>query len=241
MILFEQEKSMGQKIPEIKPKRTAIPRLLRYQGWYAHIISRNLQKVLTIEELKDLMQVEGHLSEKELLTLFYYAFFQKKNGLIVEIGSFKGKSAVCMATALKKAGRPEKVIAIDPHINTHQPDVVPAYQENESYQSFLKNLSEHQVREYVEPIRATSQNAANGWNRPIRLLFIDGSHRYEDVLLDIQLWERWLIRGGILIFHDTGSGRFPGVTRAIQETIVPSNRFHTILCLSNMTVFEKRR
>ena len=45
---------MGQKIPEIKPKRTAIPRLLRYQGWYAHIISRNLQKVLTIEELEDL-------------------------------------------------------------------------------------------------------------------------------------------------------------------------------------------
>ncbi len=81
-----------------------------------------------------------------------------------------------LASGLKKAGRAEKVFAVDPHLRG-------------SYEVFLENLRFHSVWDVVCPLRMTSEEAAKGRNEPIRLLFVDGSHRYEDVRLDIRLWE----------------------------------------------------
>lgn len=44
---------------------------------------------------------------------------------------------------------------------------------------------------------------AKGWKKPIRLLWIDGSHKYEHAKMDFLLWEKHLVKGGIIAFHDT--------------------------------------
>ncbi|MEJ5260499.1 MAG: class I SAM-dependent methyltransferase [Anaerohalosphaeraceae bacterium] len=191
-------------------------------------MNHQLSSTLTVQEFQELCELEGHLSEKEVLTLFYFAYFPKEEGSIVEIGSFKGKSTMVLASGLKKAGRAEKVFAVDPHLRG-------------SYEVFLENLRVHSVRDTVCPLRMTSEEAAKGWNESIRLLFVDGSHLYEDVLLDIRLWEPWLVRNGLIIFHDTGVERFEGVRRAVEETVVSCGRFRELLCLKNMRVFRKRR
>ena len=49
----------------------------------------------------------------------------------------------------------------------------------------------------------TSEEAAHGWNKPIRLLWIDGDHRHESTKLDFALWEPHVVEGGILAMHDT--------------------------------------
>jgi hypothetical protein len=85
----------------------------------------------------------------------------------VEIGSFKGKSTCWMAKALQLAGTNEKITAIDPHINMRNPDVVPDYKEESSFDAFLNNLKNCGVSQYVEPIKQTSKNAAKNWNQPI--------------------------------------------------------------------------
>ncbi|HOK67000.1 MAG TPA: class I SAM-dependent methyltransferase [Anaerohalosphaeraceae bacterium] len=190
-------------------------------------MNRQLLKVLTAQEFRVLSGIEGHLSDKEVLALFYFVYFPKEKGSIVEIGSFKGKSTIVLASGLKKAGRTEKVFAVDPHLRG-------------SYEVFLENLRIHSVHDTVCPLRMTSEEAAKQWNEPIRPLFVDGSHLYEDVLLDIQLWEPWVIRNGLLIFHDTGVERFDGVRRAVEEAIVSCGRFRELLCLKNMRVFRKR-
>ena len=35
----------------------------------------------------------------------------------------------------------------------------------------------------------TSEEASRGWNHPVRVLWIDGDHRYEAAKLDFTLWE----------------------------------------------------
>jgi hypothetical protein len=50
--------------------------------------------------------------------------------------------------------------------------------------------------------------------QPIDLLFIDGSHDYEDVLADIDMWTPLLADEGIVAFNDPYA---PGVNRALRE------------------------
>jgi hypothetical protein len=40
------------------------------------------------------------------------------------------------------------------------------------------------------------------WKTPLSLIFIDGSHAYESVLSDYNIWANNLITGGYLLFHD---------------------------------------
>ena len=62
-----------------------------------------------------------------------------------------------------------------------------------------------------------SSEIAKTWNKPIHLLFIDGSHEYEDVLADFRNFYPHVIPGGIVAFHDVGrpvdgqAVRHPGV------------------------------
>ena len=51
------------------------------------------------------------------------------------------------------------------------------------------------------------------------LVFIDGNHAYEQVLLDINAWLPKVRGGGILCGHDYGARRCPGVKPAVDEWI----------------------
>lgn len=41
------------------------------------------------------------------------------------------------------------------------------------------------------------------WNKPIDLLFIDSSHTYAGTLAELNLWVKWVRKGGIICMHDT--------------------------------------
>ena len=85
----------------------------------------------------------------------------------------------------------------------------------------------------------TSEKATIGWNRPVRLLWIDGDHRYDAVHLDYSLWEPHLVEGGTLAMHDTI--RKQGPKRVLWENIFRSNRFAQIPIVDNITVVRKVR
>lgn len=217
-----------------------LPTQLR-RGWK---LSQNINKVfhasLDDSQIQALFPLDGHITHRQCAVLFYFAYTLPGDERIVEIGSFKGKSTACMATALKLKNIDDKIVAIDPHINTGDNLIVPAYKEKTSFDAFVKNISNLGLTDKVQPIKKTSEDAAVGWEQPIKLLFIDGSHKYEDVLLDLQLWEPWLKIGGIIIMHDTKPKKYnEGVRRAMNEYLINSGRFRESLRLLNMTVFEK--
>jgi len=83
----------------------------------------------------------------------------------------------------------------------------------------------------------TSEEAAQGWNKPIRLLWIDGDHRYESTKLDFTLWEPFLVEGGILAMHDII--RKPGPKKVLWENVFRSGRFEAIAIVDNITAMRK--
>jgi predicted O-methyltransferase YrrM len=204
-----------------------LPSPLR-KGW---LLSGKINKVLSrvVDEsvFNNLSAVEGQINIRQCAVLFYFAYARTDEGKVVEIGSFKGKSTVWLAKALQLSGRKEKVFAMDPHVR-------------DSYETFLNNISRLNLSEWVESVKSTSEEAAKTWNQIIKLIFIDGSHRYEDVLLDLQLWVPRVKRGGVVVMDDTDpKGNFPGVVRAIREYRESNQNLKEILRLGKLTVYEK--
>ena len=71
---------------------------------------------------------------------------------------------------------------------------------NKIFQGFLSKVSEFSLKNQVEIIRATSEEA-----HPIEgigLLHIDGNHSEESSLFDVKKWTPLVKRGGIIIFDD---------------------------------------
>lgn len=134
-------------------------------------------------------------------------------GEIVEIGSWAGKSTICMALALDIT--PNKIFAID-----------------KQFQKMFKlNAERFNVQDKIAGIEHPSPEALEYWltspenhSKKIKLLFIDGGHHYENVITDINTWEPYLTVGGYIFFHDYVN-IYPGIQRAVHELIINSGRF----------------
>ncbi len=157
---------------------------------------------------KKLDTIESTTSYSDLQFLFLAARDGWGSGALVEIGSFKGKSAAALALGSKRAKR-EKVFCIDPHSGGTK-------------EIFLRNLAKIGVVDYVVPLVATSEEAAKTFASKIRVLFIDGNHEYASVRADILLWKDRVIDGGIIGFHDY---YWEPVSKAIDELIRNSDEF----------------
>jgi predicted O-methyltransferase YrrM len=73
----------------------------------------------------------------------------------------------------------------------------------DSLGTLRRHLDLSGASEHVEIVRKTSAEAAQGWNRPIDLLFIDGDHSYEGVKADWELFLPHLSTWATVVFHDT--------------------------------------
>jgi len=124
-----------------------------------------------------------------------------------------------------------EVIAIDPHLG----DNGEFYEDAETFTEFLANIERAGVSDVVQPIRAFSHEA-----RPlvadasVSVLFLDGSHRYEDVSTDLRDWLPALCDGAILACNDSSK---PGVYRALCETVLRRRAPFAAATLVRSTLF----
>ncbi len=137
-------------------------------------------------------------------------------GVIVEIGSFHGKSTIQLATAK------QTVYAIDPHKGEYS-----GGKTTSTESSFRANLRAAGVNDIVRPVVKTSRQAAQGWNEPVKLLFIDGLHDYPHAREDYALWSQHLVDGGIVAMHDAFCG-WPGAGRVAMDRIVRSGEYREV-------------
>jgi predicted O-methyltransferase YrrM len=173
--------------------------------------------------------VEGFLKPKEGFALMLLAMRGPGQGAIVEIGSFKGRSTCFLALGAKLAGR-EKVTAID-HFQGS-----PEHQKGQPFEdaaiaavgstlpTFHANLAAADLGEQVEVMQMSSRDAAADWTRPIRLLFIDGDHGYDETKHDFELFAPHVVPDGVICFHDVGP--WPGVTRFFRERVAEGTWKH---------------
>ena len=171
--------------------------------------------------------VPGWLSQEEATTLFDLAKRCTGRGVIVEIGSFKGRSTICLGRG-SMAGNSVPIYAIDP------------WHDWTRFAEFKQNIERACVSDLVTPIGLRSADAFEQFEpESIELLFIDGSHQYEMVMLDFDLWTSKLVEGGMLVMHDT-TAAFPGSKKVAEDRMYRSHQYRGVrFVYSSMTVGQK--
>jgi MMP 1-O-methyltransferase len=167
--------------------------------------------------------VPGWLTDEEGEALYELARACTGKGVIVEIGSFKGKSTVCLGLG-SQAGASVPIYAIDPH--------------QERFPEFKKNVERAGIGELVRPVPARSQPAADDFHEPIELLFVDGSHEYDLVLEDFEKWVPKVVDCGWVAFHDTTWTAGP--RKLVGHAVYRSRGFKDLrFVVGSMTVARK--
>jgi cephalosporin hydroxylase len=134
---------------------------------------------------------------------------------IVEIGSYMGKSTVFFAYSLQALGNGGRVTAIDPHSGDRQQREHFGMSEIPTFDMFRTHIRLAGVEQIVDPIVATSSEAAKGWTEPFQFLFVDGWHGYDAVLADGRDWVPKLSEDGVVVFDD--ALQYDEVRRAIAD------------------------
>jgi predicted O-methyltransferase YrrM len=129
---------------------------------------------------------------------------------VLEIGSYRGLSAWCMAHSAKS------LMAVDTHRAWTNG------QTQNSMEEGLTTLEAFQAAvapfENVEYFVGTSAEAnAARLRRLYGMVFLDANHTYEDVKKDIGMWWPRVKKGGVFVMHDYGHWDFPGVKKAADE------------------------
>ena len=154
-------------------------------------------------------KLDGWLTLSEGKFLFELSGKINGGGVILEIGSWKGKSTICLA----KGAKPEtKIYAIDPHVGSDEHlALVAAGEKVWTFDKFKQNLQTFGVLDRVTPMVDYSHNVAKKWSQPIELLFIDGAHDEESVARDFEMFSPFVVPGGWIVMHDTTGTWQPGL------------------------------
>jgi predicted O-methyltransferase YrrM len=180
---------------------------------------------------------EGWLTKKEAALLWMLAKKCSGKGVILEIGSWKGKSTSFLGQGAK-GGSGVKVYAVDPHTGTSTHAGSGA---SSTLSEFKRNIASAEAEDSIVPIVKTSQQAAADFSEPVELCFIDGNHDFESVQQDITLWFPKIINGGFVAFHDSVTPLYPGVAEAVDKYVFRSGHFKNISFIDSITFAEKTK
>lgn len=164
----------------------------------------------------------GFLTEREGRFLALIAACAPAHGTILEIGSYKGKSTVGLASIAQRYGF-GPVVAVDPHTAPAVTDFGHG-SEQSSWDDFQTSLRRAGVDGSVEIHRGYSRDLAQGWTRPIRFLWIDGDHTYRGAKADLDLFGKHVVPGGIVALHDV-LHTFEGPVRVFADELLDSDAF----------------
>ena len=89
------------------------------------------------------------------------------------------------------------------------------------YEQFVFNMDALGIKESVEVLRMSSDQAFKFSNLKADLVYIDGSHEYGDVVNDIDMW---FGRANKIICGDDYTDVHDGVRRAVDELLPNANK-----------------
>lgn len=112
------------------------------------------------------------------------------NPTVLEIGTFRGLSAVLMAKQRKDAF----IITIDPHIGIESSSLT------STEETARANFRRFKVESRIHHEKISSQEFK--LTKEIDMLFIDGEHSFAGVSHDYCKFQGYVKKGGYIVFHD---------------------------------------
>ena len=177
--------------------------------------------------------------------------------ITVEVGSWKGASAIHMAHMLRvKGNHTGKVVCVDTFLGSLEFWTKRDDQERygslmlkhgypQVFYQFLANVLHSQVEDVIIPFPVPSSLAANWFKLANEatpgfvadLIYLDASHEYRDVIADIQMWWDNLRSGGVMFGDDYLA--FEGVKQAVQAFVFDRNLENNFTVEHNKWVIKK--
>jgi predicted O-methyltransferase YrrM len=158
--------------------------------------------------LVDTAAIPSWLGRAEALALAASCFSLSRDAVVVEIGSFLGKSAIMLAGARKQAGS-GTVHCVDPFDASGDAFSVPVYREiavgdaRSLRERFEANIARAGLTGWVEAHEGTAASVAAGWTAPIDMLFVDGDQSPDGARLAYDSWSPFLKAGGLIALHNS--------------------------------------
>ena len=155
-------------------------------------------------------QVKGFLAKEEGESLYTFAKRYSSKGPCLEIGSYCGKSALYLGTAVKENN--QLLYSIDHHRGSEEqqpgeeffdPDLLDESGKGiNTLHFFLDTIDKSGLNDIVIPIVSNSVEASEVWSKPLAMVFIDGGHSEKAAHDDYDVWHPHIIKGGLLAIHD---------------------------------------
>lgn len=152
--------------------------------------------------LEQALSTEGWMSPDELAFLAETAAKVPATGAIVEVGSYKGRSACALA-----ANTQATVYCVD------------TWRDGEPYGVHIDLFRANTAKfPNIVPVHLASVDAAHVFKgERFDMIFIDAFHDEQNVRQDIAAWRPRLKEGGVFCGHDYGFTGWPDVKLVVDE------------------------
>lgn len=170
---------------------------------------------------------------------FYEIINELKPQVVIEVGTFLGRSAIHMGQQLRGAGLDSAIICVDTwlgdEIHWMLPDIRPLLRHTcgrpELYQTFLNNVFITSMDKTIVPLPMDSMSAARLLAKlgvHADLVYIDGCHAEGEVYRDLEAYWARLRPGGAMLVDDymPGEPMFAGIVKDVTKFAQTRTRTH---------------
>jgi predicted O-methyltransferase YrrM len=153
---------------------------------------------------------KGFMPPDEAEALYDAAWAMAPYGVILEVGTYCGKSATWLGSAAKDRGG--RVVTVDHHRGSeenqagwehHDLELVdPQLGLMDTLPFFRRTIYDAGLEDTVIAIVGKSTAVSTLWSTPLAMLFIDGGHAEEHAQNDYSGWAKFVMADGVLAIHD---------------------------------------
>lgn len=148
---------------------------------------------------------------------------------IIEVGTWKGQSAITMGKTVKELGLNTTIHCVDTWLgaiefwttgkSTNERNLLMTNGYPQVYFQFLSNVVHNNLQDTILPFPNTSENGYRYfqyYNITAQMIYIDASHEEDDVYKDLNNYYELLEKNGIM-FGDDYQKDWPGVINSVNR------------------------
>jgi predicted O-methyltransferase YrrM len=128
----------------------------------------------------------------------------------VEIGVYEGSSALVLLGALPAGAELHLIEPFGKRMDWWEPA------DEGAVKAVMRRAARRRRGPSIRWHVGTSEETARDWDLDVDLVFIDGDHTEAACRLDWELWNGFVVPGGVVAFHDARGGD-PGPTAVVER------------------------